>query len=128
MFSRGNLNEKARRKQADNFPLPHSFVFNCTSPPYDCSILLLFLWLVRTLQLEKGKNPKSSLFYTTYQIIPGLYLCCWREVSVNIIDLFFEPFVQHFIGLVEHQHLDGSGSQGPKIIIWFKWMYFFKDY
>ena len=29
-----------------------------------------------------------------------------REVSVDVVDLFLEPLVQHLVGLVQNQHLD----------------------
>merc|ERR1712180_117026 len=35
----------------------------------------------------------------------------WRKVSVNIVDLFLESFVQHFIGLVQNEHFDASSTQ-----------------
>ncbi len=38
------------------------------------------------------------------------------QVAVHVIDLLLEPFVQHFVGLVEHQHLDAPGTQGPQQI------------
>ena len=49
-----------------------------------------------------------------------IYLCCWRQVSVDIIDLFLETFVQHLVSFVKNQHLDWSGTKGPKIIL-FGW-------
>merc|ERR1719233_1515004 len=38
------------------------------------------------------------------------HLSCWRQISVDIIDLFFESFVQHFVSFVQNQHLDTSCS------------------
>lgn len=38
------------------------------------------------------------------------YLRCRGEVSVNIINLLLETLVQHFIGFVKDEHLDGSAS------------------
>ena len=39
------------------------------------------------------------------------YLSGWGKISVDIIDLFLEALVQHLIGLVQHQHLDATGSE-----------------
>lgn len=35
----------------------------------------------------------------------------WRQITVNVVDLLFEAFVEHLVGLVQHQHLDRSGPQ-----------------
>ena len=34
-----------------------------------------------------------------------LYLSCWWEISVDVIDLFFETTIQHFIGFVKNEKL-----------------------
>ena len=33
------------------------------------------------------------------------YLSCWWEISVDVIDLFFETTVQHFVGFIENEKL-----------------------
>merc|ERR1712131_108074 len=38
-------------------------------------------------------------------------LSCWWKVSVNIVDLFFETTVQHFVGFVKNEKLYVSGSK-----------------
>lgn len=40
-------------------------------------------------------------------------LRCRRQIPINVIDLFLESLVQHFVGFVQHQHFDGPGSQYP---------------
>lgn len=40
-------------------------------------------------------------------------LCCRGQISVDIVDLFFEPFIEHLIGFVEYEHLDSPGPQSP---------------
>ena len=40
-----------------------------------------------------------------------------NKLPVDIIDLFLEALVQHFVGFVQHQHLDSSGSQRSEIIL-----------
>lgn len=34
-------------------------------------------------------------------------LSCWRQVSVDVINLLLESLVQHFVRFVEDQHFDG---------------------
>lgn len=36
------------------------------------------------------------------------YLSCRRKVAVNIIDLFFETLVQHFVSFIQNQHFNGT--------------------
>ena len=33
------------------------------------------------------------------------YLSCWWEISVDVIDLFFETTVQHFVGFIKNEKL-----------------------
>ena len=40
-----------------------------------------------------------------------MYLSCWWQVAVDIVDLFFESSVQHLVSLVQNEQLDISRSQ-----------------
>ena len=42
------------------------------------------------------------------------YLSCWWKVSVDVIDLFFETSVQHFVGFVKNQKLKFGFGQVSK--------------
>ena len=39
------------------------------------------------------------------------YLGCWWQVAVDIIDLLLESAVQHFVGLIENEKFDVSGTK-----------------
>ena len=40
-----------------------------------------------------------------------MHLCRRRKVPVNVIDLFLEALIQHFVSLIQNQDFDASGSQ-----------------
>ena len=41
----------------------------------------------------------------------NIYLGCWWQVSVDIVDLFLESAVQHFVGLIKNEKFDVSGTE-----------------
>ena len=40
-------------------------------------------------------------------------LCLRRQISIDVVDLLLEPFVEHLVCLVEDQHLDSPCPQRP---------------
>ena len=40
-------------------------------------------------------------------------LGCGGQVAVHVVNLLLEPLVQHLVSLVQHQHLDAAGAEGP---------------
>uniref|UniRef100_A0A0K8RG64 Putative translation initiation factor 4f helicase subunit eif-4a n=1 Tax=Ixodes ricinus TaxID=34613 RepID=A0A0K8RG64_IXORI len=37
------------------------------------------------------------------------------QVSVHVVDLLLEALVEHFVGFIEYQHLDGTGAEIPPL-------------
>lgn len=59
--------------------------------------------------LFSNENVWSGLCVKNTTMKTGL--CSWRQVSVNVVYLLFEAFVQHLVCFIKDQHFNGTSPQ-----------------